>query len=90
MGYFRVDGWAFYEALGVMTESFVQDVLALLSDGVRPSVMDTGGCHKRQGTVSVVVIVPVEEASGPVPGGFQTGKALREGVVVLDGFELGL
>ena len=68
MGYFRVDGWAFYEALRVMTEGVVQDLLALLSDGVCPSVMDTGRCHKGQGTVSMMVIVPVEEVSGPVKG----------------------
>ena len=73
-----------------MPEGLIQDVLAFLSDGVCPSVMDTGRCHKRQGTVSMMVIVPVEEVSGPVPSGLQTREALWERAVVLEGFELSL
>ena len=81
---------ALYEAFGMGVKGDKEAVLPLLSDGVCLMVMDVGRSHEAKGTVVMVVIVPDEEVFGPVPCLFDGLEALREGVMVFQGFELGL
>ena len=82
--------WLADEAFRVGVVSDVQDDGALLAHGVGASMVDVGGGVQAQTAVTVLVVVPGEEALAMGSGGLDRVEAAGEVGPVFQGLELRL
>ncbi len=71
-------------------EGGVHDPLALLSDEGGCPLMYTGRGEQVQAGMIMFVVIPIEEAACPRPGGLNVAKVGRISGVIFERFELGL